>query len=251
MAGLRVPATSAAGGTPGISRVRCYLDDGAWYAVGEGVDADGVWSAVGTPVAMTLVAGGAKVSLSGTDLTIASGSADVAKPDPTALAGQGRAWYVALADLDVPAVSLGQLWRLDLWAGTRPTVNYGYVFTGLLTGAWADAGQLLTGGCISYISGKRLHYCFSTGNYGTLDAVANADYDRLAVEARAGIDRCYWGSSNTAKTSGAAFPAIAGTPGTGTVTHLGISAGAVYGATSASCTFGDPQVLLSWSPVLP
>lgn len=248
MAGYRNCCPDTGGGTgPGVQAVYLYLEAGAWYAVARGYGDDGVWVDVGDPVALTSVAGGGKVSLSGTDLTIASGAADKAKPDPSTLSTDGQAWYVALADLDVPSFDIGALLRLDLLCDSRPTTAYGYVFAGLLTGAWSSWSQTHIGGAISYTSNKAVHYVVSSGNYGTL-ASPDANFDRLAVELRSQINDAQWGYRNTAGSAGGGFPAITGTPGTSAVTHIGISAGSVYGITPGPVVFGNPRVLFSWTP---
>lgn len=239
------PESGSSGPGPGTQSVLISLVAGAWVAQAQGYDSEGNTVDVGTGVALTLVAGGGKVSLSGTDLTIASGAADIAKPDPATLGTEGRGWYVPLTDLGVPTLDYGAMLRLDLLCDSRPTVAFGYVFAGLLTGAWASSAQTLLGGCLSYnLGNKALHYVSGSGNYGTL-ATPAADFDRLAIEGRHQVNDGRFGYRNAAGSAGGAFFAV--TPGTGTVTHLGVSAGAVYGATAAACTFGNPRVRFTWS----
>lgn len=239
--------STATGATPGVSRVRCYLDDGAWYAVAEGIDSDDTWAAVGTPVAMTLVAGGGKVTLSGTDAVVASGATDVARPDPATVGAQGRVWYVALSDLGVPAFTLAANLRAHIRAGSKPTTAHGYLCGAMLSAAWATSTQTRAFIAITHDGvNHKIVANVQTSTFTTLGT--NAEYTEAIMDVVAGVNSARWSHRNTARTVAAVLGTS--TPGTATITHLGISIGATGNPTSSNVTFGDPQMMFSWSQEL-
>lgn len=226
------------------SSARIYISDGVMYAVGEYLSAAGTWTAVGAPVAMTIAAGGAKVTLSGTSATLASGAADIARPDPASLAGQGQCWYVSLAALGISAIPYAANLRMHMAVlGTKPTVAFGYYCGAMLLGAWATSAETHAYIALSYDANNAIRYGFSTGafgNWGTLAA-----YEQGMLDVGSQFNSARWAYRDTAGSLAGILGT--GTPGTGTVTHLGIAIGAVYGATAADCTFANPQSRFTWS----
>ena len=225
----------------GVVRLRGYIDGGTAYMVAQGYTASG-WVDTGTPVAATIVAGGGKVSLSGADLVVASGAQDKGTPDPDVMLAQGEARYWSLAALGVSTPAHGATVLASIRAASRPAVAYAHSTIVLLSGAYATNAQRIGGVGISYSTGNRMLYAMGTSLFGTHlpdnSATQVVSYIGMLNRSSATVAQIY--GTNADNTSITTATVLAGSGNA--FTHIGLSAGAVYGNSVADATFGT----LSW-----
>lgn len=236
---VRLSATawgSVQSGSVGVTGARIYQSGGVLYAVGQGIGASGRVD-VGAPVAMTAVAGGGKVTQTGTDIVLASGAVAAATPAPDVIGGEGQCWWVALSALGVTAPSFGDRVTSLIKMATRPTVDRAYVGCALLSGEWATSAETVFTAALGHGPANKLaKWSGGTGTFST--ATAAAGIDLLTVQMGARVDKGLVQYTDAAKTATTSLSTTIA-PSTAAPTHLGFFCCAAGGNTASAATFGD------------
>lgn len=236
---VRLSATawgSVQSGSVGVTGARIYQSGGVLYAVGQGIGASGRVD-VGTPVAMTAVAGGGKVTQSGTDITLASGAVAAATPAPDVIGGEGQCWWVALSALGVTAPSFGDRITSLIRMTTRPTVDRAYVGCALLSGEWATSAETVFTAALGYGPSNKLAR-WSGGVSTFSSSSANAGIDLLTVQMGVRLDKALVQYTDAAKTATTSLSTTIA-PSAAAPTHMGFFVCAAGGNTASAATFGD------------
>ena len=225
-----------------IMGVQIRLVAGVLTAFAGYLDASGVWTDAGAGVALTATTATSQTALSGTNLTVQSGAADKGKMDPTTVATGGSCWYVPLSSLGI-TVPRGTTLALEITCDSQPTVDFAYVGGAFLSGAWTSSAQTIVGAGLHYrasVGGQNVIYCVLTNTIGISSGDnANRDKARVNLVSQVAANYNVW-SNNSDDSSAAAINSGALTGGP-QVTHLGVTAAAVYGATGSDATFGNPK----------